>query len=153
MINPPIWLPHHYAHQHTSDRFYIVRRDYQHWSVVIVDSSNWLLVQWTVTAVFLYRRKGSSKLFWKGRGNTGWLPNPLSAEIFLYKPWRSKGCFQYQIILNVLVRSFRFIWIRMLWVYGHLLYILYFFVSGINIRHQNLTSIDVRFWRLKSILH
>ena len=28
---------------------------------------------------------------------------PLNAEIFLYKPWRSKGYFQSEIIINVQV--------------------------------------------------
>ena len=37
----------------------------------------------------------------------------------LYKPQRPKGYFQFEIILNVLVSSFRFIWIPMLWVYGY----------------------------------
>ena len=35
--------------------------------------------------------------------------NPQSAEILLYKPWRPKGSLQFEIITNVLVRSFRFI--------------------------------------------
>ena len=43
--------------------------------------------------------------------------NPTSAEICLYKP-RDKVCFfQFEIIINVLVDSFRFILIPMLWVY------------------------------------
>ena len=32
-----------------------------------------------------------------------------SAEICLYKPWRPKEFFQFEIIINVLVGSFRFI--------------------------------------------
>ena len=42
--------------------------------------------------------------------------------------------FQFEIIINtdnVLVSSFRFIWIPMLWVYGHYRY-LYFFHHGQN---------------------
>ena len=31
----------------------------------------------------------------------------------------TKGFFQFEIIINVLVNSFRFFWIRMVWVYGH----------------------------------
>ena len=39
-----------------------------------------------------------------------------------YKPWRPKVFFQYGIIINVLVMSFRFIWIPMLWVHVHYTY-------------------------------
>ena len=45
--------------------------------------------------------------------------NTENAEIYLYKTWRQKGYFQFEIIMNVLVSSFRFIWIPMLWVYDH----------------------------------
>ena len=45
------------------------------------------------------------------------LPLSYNAEIFLYKPLRPKCFFQFEIIINVLVSSFRFIWIPMLWVY------------------------------------
>ena len=45
-----------------------------------------------------------------------------NAEIFLHKQWRPKGLFQFEIITNALVNSFSFIWIPMLWVYGHLSY-------------------------------
>ena len=34
--------------------------------------------------------------------------NLWSAEIFLYKLWRPKGFLQFEIIINVLVRSVRF---------------------------------------------
>ena len=44
----------------------------------------------------------------------------------------------------------RFIWLPMSWVYGHLKKC-YFFSAGIDFRGQNLTSPDVRFWRLKSV--
>ena len=42
----------------------------------------------------------------------------------------TKGFFQFEIIINVLVSSFRFIWIPMLWVYGHYKYFnsLYVFI-------------------------
>ena len=46
----------------------------------------------------------------------------LSAEITLYKPERSKVFFNYEIITNVLVSSFRFICIPVLWVYGYYRY-------------------------------
>ena len=43
-----------------------------------------------------------------------------NAEIFLYKPWRPNVfLFQFKIIINGLIRSFRFIWIPISWVYGH----------------------------------
>ena len=35
--------------------------------------------------------------------------NPYNAEIFLYKPWRPKDFFQFEIIVNVLLTSFCFI--------------------------------------------
>ena len=37
------------------------------------------------------------------------LVNPYNAELFLFEPWRLKGFFQFEIIMNVLVSSFRFI--------------------------------------------
>ena len=37
--------------------------------------------------------------------------NPWSTELFLYKPQKPKGFFQFETIINVLVSSFRFIWI------------------------------------------
>ena len=38
---------------------------------------------------------------------------------FVLKPWRLKGVFQFEIVLNDLVSSFRFISIPMLWICGH----------------------------------
>ena len=36
--------------------------------------------------------------------------NPYRTEIFLYKPWRPKGFFQFEIIIkSVLAGAFRFI--------------------------------------------
>ena len=58
--------------------------------------------------------------------------NPFSVEIFLHKPWRPKG-FQFEIIINGLVSSFRFIWIPMLWVYCHNKY---FFQCGDRLGRQ-----------------
>ena len=46
-----------------------------------------------------------------------------SGEIFLNKPWKPKVFFQFEIIISVLVSFFRFIWITMLWVYGHYKYL------------------------------
>ena len=39
-----------------------------------------------------------------------------NGEIVLYKPWKPRSLFPFEIIINVLVSSFRFIWIPMLWV-------------------------------------
>ena len=43
--------------------------------------------------------------------------NP-DAEMFLYKPWRLKGYFQFKVIINVLVSRFRFIYIPTGYVMG-----------------------------------
>ena len=64
---------------------------------------------------------------------------------------KTKGFFQFEIIINVLVCSFRFIWIHMSSDYGHYNFGIFFSVSTV-IRRQNLTSINVRFWRLKTVL-
>ena len=53
-------------------------------------------------------------------------------------------------VFSALVSSFRFIWISMLRVYGHDLYFNYFSAGTVFIR-QNLTSTDVRFWRIKTV--
>ena len=56
--------------------------------------------------------------------------------------------FHFEIIINVLF-SF-FIWILMLWDYDHYKYF-NSYSAGIDFSRQNLTSTDLRFWRLKSI--
>ena len=48
-------------------------------------------------------------------------------KCFLYKPWRPKGFWNHH---NLLVRSFRFIWIPMLWVWGHYIFFLIFQCGG-----------------------
>ena len=48
----------------------------------------------------------------------------------------TKGFFYFEIIINALVSSFRFIWIPMLWVYGRSKYI-YCHSAGIDFRRQN----------------
>ena len=84
-------------------------------------------------------------------GHPQLLINSYNAEIFLHKPWRPKGfSILFEIVINVLVRSFRFIWIPMLWVYDDYTYFSCY-SARIEFRRQNLTSTDVRFWRLKSI--
>ena len=74
----------------------------------------------------------------------------LKALNFLKKIMKTKDFFLFEIIINVFVSSSRFIWILMLWVYGHKKYY-YFYSAGIDFSRQNLTSTDVRFRRLKSI--
>ena len=59
----------------------------------------------------------------------------------------TKGFFQFY---NVLVSSFRFIWIPILCVFVHCKYVT-LSMLGIDLRRQNLTSIDVRFRRIKSV--
>ena len=61
-----------------------------------------------------------------------------------------KTFFQFEIIINVLVISFWFIWIPMLWVCDHYKYFNSFSAGTVFIR-QNLPSTDVRSWRLKSV--
>ena len=75
---------------------------------------------------------------------------PYNAEIILYITMETKGVFQFETTRNVLVSSFCFIWIPMLWVWGYYKYF-YSYSAGIDFSRQNLTSTDVRFWRLKSI--
>ena len=57
--------------------------------------------------------------------------------------------FQFEIIINVLVSSFRFIWIPMSSVYDHYKYSNSFSAGTVFIC-QNLTSTGVRFWRIKT---
>ena len=69
------------------------------------------------------------------------------------KTMETKGVFQFKIIINALLGSFRFIWIGlpMLWVYGH-----YNFRSslsvGIVFRRQILTSKDHACLKLNLVL-
>ena len=59
----------------------------------------------------------------------------------------TKFFFYYEIVINILVSSFRFIWIPVFWVYGHCKYF-HFFQRGDRLsmsesddfRRQNLTS-------------
>ena len=75
-------------------------------------------------------------------------------ELFLFKPWRPwrpKGCFQFEIIINAFVTcKLGFICILILWVYGNYTYFNPFSAGTVFIR-QNLTSTDVRFWCIKTV--
>ena len=68
---------------------------------------------------------------------------------YFYEPWEPKGLFQFEIIINVLVGSSCFILIPMLCVYGLKKY--FYFSTGTVFIRQNLTSTDVRFWRIKTV--
>ena len=69
-----------------------------------------------------------------------------------YKPWRPKSFIHFEIIINVLVSSFRFIWIPMLWVCGHY-ESFHSYSAGIDFRRQILTSkVDPRAVRVKQII-
>ena len=74
----------------------------------------------------------------------------LKALTYFRNNYWEQFFFQFEIIINVLFSSFRFIWIPILWVYDLYKYF-YSYSAGIDFRRQNLTSTDVRFWRLKSI--
>ena len=71
--------------------------------------------------------------------------NPYNAEIFLYKLWRPKDFFQFEIIINVLVSSFRFIWIPMLWCHGCTAIINVLILSTWG------PSLYVKIWRMKTV--
>ena len=58
--------------------------------------------------------------------------NPKNADFFM-ETSENKGLFQFELIKNVLVSSFRLIWITMLWVYGHYKYVFYF-ITRLNHR-------------------
>ena len=74
----------------------------------------------------------------------------LRALNYFLQLWKTTFFAQFEIIINVLVSSFWFIWIPMLCAYGHYKNF-YSYSAGIDFRRQNLTSTDVRFWWLKSI--
>ena len=73
--------------------------------------------------------------------------SPYNARLCVFKPWRRKLFFQFEISINDLVSSFRSIWIPMLWICGHYKY-LNSFDAGIFFIHQNMTFADVRVWRI-----
>ena len=45
--------------------------------------------------------------------------NPHNAGLISCESWKPKGFNQFESIINVLVSSFWFIWIPVLWVYEH----------------------------------
>ena len=77
-------------------------------------------------------------------------PNPIFNKMHSIPDYRDQEFF---FILNhykCLSQLFRFIWIPMLWVYSHYKYF-NSFSSGTVFKRQNLTSRDVRFWRIKTV--
>ena len=77
-----------------------------------------------------------------------WRENKRTAAVtdgLIIYPHQAETClmtkvfFQFEIVINVLVSSFRFIWIPLLWVYCHYKLLI---LSA---------STDVRFWRLKTV--
>ena len=100
-----------------------------------------------ILSVWLYNRHSTATLMDKciisdeNRSNKLYLLSRSSQSTddrrFLFNPWSAEFCyknlggqnifFQFEIIINVLVSSFRFIWIHMLWVYDHYIY---FFQCG-----------------------
>ena len=68
--------------------------------------------------------KGKGLILWSVRREhaTCWRQKTVSAHHFrvrYYTDQSKKSVFQFEIIINVLGSSFRFIQITMLWVYGH----------------------------------
>ena len=64
--------------------------------------------------------------------------NPYEAEI-LYENHGDQRFFQFEVMINVLVSSFRFIWIHKVWVYG---------CCNVFILSVRWLTLDVRIWRL-----
>ena len=87
--------------------------------------------------------------------NIGWMSrvcwvgplfNPHYAEIFLYKPWRPEGFSQF--VVNIKLCPFHLntyvIGLRLLPIFNS-------FSVVINFRRQDLMSLDVRSWYLRSV--
>ena len=62
----------------------------------------------------------------------------------------TEGFLQFEIIINVLVSSFWFIEYLCYWSTA-IINIFFSYSAGNDFSRQNLTSVDVRFWRLESI--
>ena len=81
------------------------------------------------------------------------LSHQSTLEALIYFLWamETKGFFQFEIIMNVLVIFFRFIWIPMLSFYGPYKYV-YSHSAGIDFRRPILTSkVDSRTVKMKWI--
>ena len=62
-----------------------------------------------------------------------------SGEFFYDNLGGQRSFFEFEIFINDSVSSFRFIWITMLWVYGHIGYF-HSYSAGVDFRRRNLTS-------------
>ena len=74
----------------------------------------------------------------------------LKRWIIFLKTLETKGIFSiwsHHKQINVFISSFRFLWIPMLWVYGHYKYVNSHSAES-DFSRQYLTHTDVRFWRL-----
>ena len=120
------------------------------YSTVVVKWKNRVLFEFRILYFILHRLRDAM-----------WNINPFTANhlnnhltlkalnLFVKKTSQLNDFFPFGIIIKVLVNSFLLIWIPMLWVYSHFKYF-YTYSAGIDFRRRNLTSTDVRFWRLKS---
>ena len=71
----------------------------------------------------------------------------LKALTYFYINQETKGIFQFEIVLITLITLHLNTYVISLlpfWMFD-------FFSAGIDFRRHNLTSIDVRFWRVKSL--
>ena len=70
--------------------------------------------------------------------------NPYNAELILYKLWKPKGLFEFEIIINASVSSFQFISIPMLWVYDRWKYFISFSAGpSLCVRISRLQTADL----------
>ena len=60
---------------------------------------------------------------------------------YVYVNQKTKGFFQFEIIINILVSSVRFISLPMLWVYNELKYFTHLLLK------VTIQTIDIRIWR------
>ena len=105
---------------------------------------SWISREGSTTSWSLWR-----KMFCSITKVSSWLT--LKALKYFVLTMETKGFYQFEIIINVFVSSFGFIWIPMVWVYGHYKYF------TLSVLESTLKSVDIRIWhlklrRLKSIL-
>ena len=94
------------------------------------------------TTIFLELRcPGWHLVIWDNFSSTSEMFTQLCSQDVMMLTLKALKCVffisrhQFEIVINVLVRSFRFIWIPMLCVYVHYKYVI-FFSAGINFRRQ-----------------
>ena len=119
-------------------------------------SKNCKIISVLFTAFFNNKKKHSGTNKVTKYHNTTKKKSPIKKTLYcitfcsFVQTIETKRFLQFEIIINGLLCSFRFIWIPMLWVYDQYKYF-YSFSARIDFRRYNLTYTDVRFWRLKSI--